>query len=363
MTAQATRDAPRAPSSPDRALALYWGDDAYGLEEATAKFRARMAEALGEPPERWRIRGDAGPATTVLAQLTERLATGSMFGAGTLAVVTGIGPLVRRGVDRDAFLGLFSQMAPGHGLLVIEETDAGKREAPHKTVTDAIAAAGGEIRRFQAPSAGGLSAWIEHRARDRGITLGPGAAKELATRVGGFVTENDVDRRRQGQIAAMELDKLALYRPSTAVSQDDIRALVNEAVPGSIWGFTDAVGMRRTDRAVELLELLLGTTPEPVLLAVLHRRVRELLEIADRLESGETPGSLVRTMKLNPYRAEQLVRQARQWRPSELERALDGLVEVDATVKGAPGMPIGDAQHRLAFVLWVAEQGAAPGAG
>lgn len=340
---------------------MYWGDDAYGLEEATGTFRARMAASLGEAPERWRIRGDAGPTTSVLAQLTERLATGSMFGAGTLVVVTGIGPLVRRGADRDAFLNLFSLMAPSHGLLVIEETDAGKREAPHKAVADAIAAHGGEIRRFQAPSAGGLSAWIESRARERGITLGPGAAKELATRVGGFVTENDVDRRRQGQIAAMELDKLALYRPATTVSQDDVRALVPEAIPGSIWGFTDAVGMRRTDRAVELLELLLGTTPEPVLLAVLHRRIRELLEIADRLESGETPGSLVRTMKLNPYRAEQLVRQARQWQTPELERALDGLVEVDAIVKGAPGMPIGDAQHRLAFVLWVAERGAATG--
>lgn len=363
MTAPATRDSRPAASSPDRPLALYWGDDAYGLEAATAALRARMAETLGSAPERWRTRGDGASAANTIAQLTERLATGSMFGAGTLAVVSGIGPLVKRGVDRDAFIDLFERIAPGNGLVLIEETDSGRKDPPHRLVVDAVTAHGGDVRRFQAPTAGGLSAWIERRAGERGLTLGQGAARELAGRVGGFVTENDVDRRRQGQIAAMELDKLALYRPDAAISADDVRALVPEAVPGSVWAFTDAVGMRRVGRTLELLERLLATTPEPVLISVLHRRIRELLEVSDRLAQGEPAGSLARSMKLNPFRAERLVEQARMWRTAELETALGGLVEVDATVKGAPGRPIGDAQHRLAFVLWVTESVARPGGG
>ncbi len=359
MTAPATRDArPGPPAS--TSLAFYWGDDAYGLEAATAAFRERMAAGLGEPPERWRTRGDAGSPATILSAITERLATAPMFGAGTLVVVGGAGPLVRRGEDRDALLALLDRIAAGNALVIVEETDAGRREPPHRPVVEAIAARGGDVRRFQAPSAGGLTAWVEARARERGLALAPGAAKELATRVGGFVTENDIDRRRQGQLAAMELDKLALYRPDGPIAADDVRALVAEAVPASIWAFTDAIGMRRTGRAIEMLERLLVTTPEPVLLAVLHRRIRELLEIAYRLAEGEAAGSLVRTMKLNPYRAEQLVRQARAWTAAELEEALHGLVEVDATVKGAPGTPVGDAQHRMAFVLWLTERVAPP---
>ena len=50
--------------------------------------------------------------------------------------------------------------------------------------------------------------WIEERAGERGVRLERGAAQELATRVGAFVREGDVDRRRQGRLAVSELDKL-----------------------------------------------------------------------------------------------------------------------------------------------------------
>ena len=246
------------------------------------------------------------------------------------------------------------------------------------------------MRPFVAPREGGLAAWVEARARERGIPLGPGAARELATRVGGFVREGDVDRRHQGRLAVMELEKLDLLRlddgtgagtspgtgtgtaggtspgtgagtspgtgPARAVTVDDIRALVPEAVPGSIWGFVDAVGMRQGTRAMALLERLLDVTPEPVLLAVLHRRLRELIEVADRLAGGESPGSLVRSMRLQPFRAETLARQAHAWTVAELAGALEGLLELDARVKGVGGATAGEAQLRLAFDLWVTDR-------
>jgi DNA polymerase III delta subunit len=114
--------------------------------------------------------------------------------------------------------------------------------------------------------------------------------------------------------------------------------------------------MRQGSRALELLERLLDATPEPVLLAVLHRRLRELIEVADRLAAGETPGSLVRSMRLQPFRAETLARQAHAWTVGELARALEGLLELDARVKGVGGAASGDGQIRLAFDLWVTDR-------
>ena len=51
------------------------------------------------------------------------------------------------------------------------------------------------------------------------------------------------------------------------------------------------------------------------------------------------------------YRMEKLRDQARVWTTTELTAALDGLVELDAMVKNAPGSEVGEAQRRLAFGL------------
>ncbi len=293
-----------------------------------------------------------------------------------LAILGAAGQLVRKGTDRDAFVAMLGIIAEGNGLVLAEETDSGKKDPPSKALADAVRAMGGEVRRFEAPREGALAGWVEARARERGIALGAGAARELATRIGGFVREGDVDRRNQGRLAIMELEKLALrHIPATAasgppgpgdgkspaVSLEDVRDLVPEVVPGSMWAFVDAVGMRQRARSLELLERLIEAAPEPVLLAVLHRRLRELLEVADRLGAGESPGSLVRSMRLQPFRAETLARQARTWTVGELAAAMEGLLELDSLVKGVGGAAAGEGQVRLAFDLWLADQVAPAG--
>jgi DNA polymerase-3 subunit delta len=282
--------------------------------------------------------------------------TASLFGGGTVAVVVDPSPLLRSRDDRDRTTALLAAVAPGNGLVFLEPSDGSNRRAVALTALEtAVREAGGEVRELRAPKEGQLAAWIETRARERGITLGSGAARELATRVGGFVREGDVDRRRQGELAVGELDKLGLRRPGGTVTVDDVRELVAEVVPGSTWALLDAIGLRRVGRALELLDRVLDATPELVVLAQVHPRLRQLIEVADHLAAGATPGSLVRTLGLKPFRVERLVEQARGWTPPELEAALDGLVELDATVRGAPGTPSGEANRRLAWALWVGE--------
>jgi DNA polymerase III delta subunit len=338
-------------------LAYFWGDDAYGLDAAVETFRHDPARFPDGLPERWRVRGDGGDGARTLAELMERLATGAMFGGGTLVVLGGLGQLVRRNQDRDALLAALRLTASGNGLAITEETDSGRKDPPSKTFADAIRAAGGEVRRFEAPREGALANWLDTRARERNITLGPGAARELATRVGGFVREGDVDRRQQGRIAVMELGKLSLLRSGgAAVTVDDVRSLVAEAIPATVWGFVDAVAMRQRQRSLDLMERVFDERPTPVILAVLHRRMRELIEVQDRLEQGESPGSLVRSMKLAPFRAETLARQARGWSALDLDAALVGLLELDAQIKGVGGRASSEARDRLAFDLWITDR-------
>jgi DNA polymerase-3 subunit delta len=337
-------------------LAYYRGDDGWSLDRAAADVARRLEGVSGMAAERWRTTG----AETSAAAVGERVATAPLFGGGTVVVVVDPGPLLRSKADRDALDRTLRAVAPGNALVLLEQGDAGtRRAAALVALENAIRDLGGEVRAFPAPKEGQLAAWIEKRATERGIALAPGAARELARRVGGFVREGDVDRQRQGALAVAELEKLALYRPGGPVAEDDVRALVPEVVPDSTWAFLDAVAERRAPAAGPMLDRLLETTPEPVILVQLHRRLRELIEVADLLAAGAPPASLVRALGMKPFRVDKLVGQARRWSQAELDDALEGLLDLDATVKGAPGAGATDAQRRLAFAVWVRDRVAA----
>ncbi len=340
-------------------IAYLRGDDGYGTDRAVAGIAHRMDQASGAAPERWRVQG----AETDAMAITERVATAPMFGGGTLALIADPAPLLRSKADREALERAIGAVAPGNALVFVEIGERGaRRPAALQGLETAVARGGGDVRTFKAPQGGELAGWIEGRARERGLQLGPGAAKELARRVGAFVREGDVDRARQGALAVGELDKLALYRPHDSITEADVAALVVEVVPDSTWAMLDAIAERRTAVAAPALDRLLDTTPEPVVLVQLHRRLRELTEVADHLAQGATAGSLVRTLGMKPFRVEKLVGQARRWTSSELEDALDGLLELDAMVKGAPGAGASEGQRRLAFAVWLRDR-VAPGAG
>jgi DNA polymerase-3 subunit delta len=195
-----------------------------------------------------------------------------------------------------------------------------------------------------------MARWIEDRARERGISIAPQAAAVLAERVGAFVREGDIDRRRQGELAVAELEKLALYRLDGRIGPDDVRALVADVVPGSTWAFLDAVGTRHAAAAAELADRL-DEIPGPVLVVRLHRRLRDLIEVSDLLSTGTAAPALVRTLKLHPVVAKKLAEQAQRWTMAELESALTDLLELDGALKG----PGGESRRHASISLWIAE--------
>lgn len=337
------------------ALAYLFGDDDLALDRAVARI-AETWVATGEKPERWDLRGNRNLATSQIAELGLRIASPVLFGGGTMAVVSNPGSLTVKTEDRDALVGLLAVLAPGNALVVVEQSATGAKSPGQAKLAEAITSAGGVLQRHESPREGALAAWVEREARETGVALEPGAAKELAKRIGGFVRDGDADRRDQTRRASAELAKLGLYRPSGQVTVGDVADLVAEAVPGSGWALADAVGERNGPRATELLDILAETSPELVIVAILHRRVRELIEVLDRSRSARNAAEIGRPMGIqSAFRVERLVEQARRWQPAELNAALDGLLEVEATVKGAPGRGAGDAQRRLAFTLWIAD--------
>jgi DNA polymerase III subunit delta len=339
-------------------LLYVWGDDELLAERIVARFGAKLAQESGSPLERWDLRADPASASADAAQLYERLATSAMFGGGTLAVVANPGALVKRNDTRDRVVETIALMAPGHALVVVEAARSNAKGPGIRRLAEPIKAGGGTIASAMAPRPTALAAWITDEARDRGLVLAGGAARELADRLGARVTEGDVDRRYLSRIASGELDKLELRHAvdEGPVTAEDVRALVAETTPASVWALSDAVGDRRVDVAIATLDRLLDSTPEPVIIAVLHRRIVELLELGDRLSSGLNLPEAARAMGItSEFRAKTLANQARGWNARDLTAALEGLVTLDAMVKGVAGFESDAAQRRLAFLLWIRE--------
>jgi DNA polymerase III delta subunit len=337
-------------------LLYIWGDDDLAAGRIVERWAAVLAAEGGAPLERWDLRGELSGVQSQLAALQERISTPVMFGGGTLAVVTNVGPLLRAAGGREMILAAVGLLAGGNALAILDVGRSGLKGPPQKRLADVIAAAKGTIREVQSPKSGGLANWIDREARDRGLTLAPDAAKALADRVGGAEGHNDADRAFQTRTASMELDKLELYRGSEPIRGEDVRALVPEAVPSTVWGFVDAVAERKTDQALGLLDRMYPGTAEPVLVVVLYRRLRDLLELLDRLAPGVKLAVAAKPLGItSDYRAGILAAQARAWTTAELTDALSGILELDAMVKGAPGTSADAAQRRLAFTLWVVD--------
>lgn len=351
-------------------LYLY-GDDDLAAGRRIDRFAAELAQAGGgESLERMDVTGQLNSAGEQTARLTERLLTPVMFGGGTLAIVRNPGALTRSTEHRDRLLRAIEHLAPGNAVVIVEATTQSNPKGPgQKRLFDAIAAGGGVAVRCMAPAPSGLGAWIEHEARERGTILAPGAARALAERLGSRVAEGDVDRRYLSRIASGELDKLALRHAIDGgpVTADDVEALVAQSAPGSLWGFTDAVGGRRADAAIAALDRLWDSFAEPVVVSVLHRRLIELIEMGDRLAAGAKLAEAARAMQIgSDFRAGKLAEQARRWSIAELREALAGLLDLDTVGKGAGPTMADAAQRRLAFTLWVrdhvaGERASAPG--
>ena len=356
------------------ALAYFWGEDAFGLDHAAELYAKELADDAGQPPDIWRTTAnsdDGGDengsgagkrrSTRVLEQIDQRTSTGTLFSSGTVVIVRQPGALVREQASRELLISLLEGVAPGNALVFVDLiASGGKGPAQAGALRDAVALRSGRVQEFPALSRERMEGWLGTRARELSVTFAPGAAHLLAERVGAYVREGDVDRRRQTELANAELEKLALYRPDTPITTNDVDELVGEAVPGSTWAFLDAVGGRRAAEASTLINRLLNeASPMPVLISQIHRRLRDLIIIREHLDAGSKPPDIVREMKLQPFRAQKLTEQARTWEQSELDEALGDLYELDLLSKGiaADGSPhsLSDDRSELALVAWLGQ--------
>ena len=186
-----------------------------------------------------------------------------------------------------------------------------------------------------------LPRWIRERAARYRLKLTPAAAELLADRVEGHLLAAD-----------QELMKLALLADGGAVDEAQVLESVADNARFDVFRLTDAVLAGDAPRAIRVLAGLRAEGVEPVLVSwALGRELGLLTALKFAATSGQRLDGVYARHRVWPKRRALLERALKRFDLAGLEALLGQAVELDAVVKGAPGLPPWDAVTRLVVAM------------
>jgi DNA polymerase III subunit delta len=198
-------------------------------------------------------------------------------------------------------------------------------------------AAGGWLFVLEPPRQQELGGWIERRARKLGCRIDTDAARLLGDLVGTEV--GNIDRA---------IEKLSLYAgPEASIASADVEATVAPTRLHSIFELTDAIGARDLGRASLLLRnTLRGGESALGVLGMITRQFRQLLQLKALERRGTASRDLATALGVRPFLVNTLTAQARRYRESELQAALEAAFAADIRLKSS-GVGAGVVLDRL----------------
>ena len=190
----------------------------------------------------------------------------------------------------------------------------------------AVEKAGGSVAAERTMKAKELPKWLQGEAARLGVMLDRDAARALVAHVG----------ERQQRLLR-ELEKLALELGDGArIGVEQVEAAAAHSAEHQVWGLVDTLVAGDGAAATRAyLELAAQGESVPRLAALLARRVREVLAIAQRLEAGENPQQIKAGMRGSPWALDRRIAEARRSDPERLSRALEALADLELATHGA----------------------------
>jgi DNA polymerase III subunit delta len=202
--------------------------------------------------------------------------------------------------------------------------EEGRTRAP-KRLSEAVEGAGGDVSAEQTVRPWDLPKWVVAEAGRLGIELDAPAAKALVAQVG----------ERQQRLVR-ELEKLALeLGPDARVTADEVEELAAASSERRVWTLADALVAGDAGEATRLyLELRARGERVPTLLYWMTRRLREANDALTRLEAGESPAEVKRSLPGGPRAAAHFLDQVRRLDKDRLRRALEAMADLELASRG-----------------------------
>jgi DNA polymerase III subunit delta len=194
----------------------------------------------------------------------------------------------------------------------------------HRIIRLAAKEETGHVKRFDRPEGAGLERWVRDHVAAKGGRMAPQAAQLLAANVG-----SDLDA------LSNEIEKLVIYKGSEdLIEVADVLLLSPYVAEANIFELVDALGGRQGPSAARLFQDKINEGVDPFyLFSMFTRQFRLLLQTKYLLEAGEQPVGIAGQLKVRPFVAEKLARQARGYSMEQLEQIYRRLLEVDVDAK------------------------------
>src|SRR3954470_21882292 len=300
-----------------KAAYLIHGDDHGRLAERRARLRA-LAEQEGGVSGAEVFEGEESTPEAVAAALSAMtFATGRRF-----IIADGTERWRDKDVERD--------LAPVLGSMPPETTVAffareeGRTKAP-AALHAAVKAAGGDVSAEAAAKPWELPKWVRAQAQSLGLELDTAAAQALVAHVG----------ERQQRLMR-ELETIALELGSgVTVSAEDIDERAADSAERKIWTLADLLVAGDGPGATRCyLELRAQGERPPRPLFWMTSRVRQAYDVVCRIDAGQAPAEIKRTLRMPSKAADRFIADARRADVASLRRAIEALADLEVASRG-----------------------------
>jgi DNA polymerase-3 subunit delta len=221
------------------------------------------------------------------------------------------------------------QMAPETTLALFAYED-GRLKAPH-ALHEVVKEAGGQVVREATLKPWELPRWAAKEGERLGLALDADAVRALVAQVG---------ERRQRLVR--ELEKLAMEAGERTgdkgvVSAEQIELSAARSSQTQAFALADALVEGTLPKAILSYVRLRGQGERlSGLLYLMASRLRQGLEVATRLEQGESAGEIRRSLRMPTKAAERLIAGAGIAGEGRLREALGVLADLELHTRGGP---------------------------
>jgi len=302
---------------------LFAGDDIGKIDATLSRLRAR-AERDGGPGALESFGADGAPDTEALIGAIPAM---SLTASRRFLLADG----VERWSAKQAapVVDALASLPPDLTIVLVAREEPPRVKAP-KSLIEAVAKAGGEVRRCDAPKVRDLPSRLRGDAQRRGFDLAPDAAALLVERLGSSTMR-----------FSTELDRLALWAGEGGeVTREDLESMIADTSEEVMWTLSDAVvdrdGATAAAAAARLSEQGESVTP---LVYQVAKRLREARLALSGLDSGRSPRELEASLPMHPYAAKLLLRRVKNTDSRSLRASTCAIADLEWWTRGGSDYP------------------------